>query len=264
MKVRYLWVLFICTGFVLGNLMAAVPGFGAEMTAYEIVKKSEDLLDQAKDSQMDILMTLINKNGNRREQNLAAYIKKGEDDSSKSMLFFLSPADVKGTSFLVWSEPGKDDQQWLYLPALKRIRQISASGKGESFMGTEFTFFDMGSHDIDDYTFTLLGEEDVNNEQCYTIEAIPKKVEFYNKIVLWIRKGNFIPARADFYDTKGAYLKQGIFSDVQNIQGINTPTHIEMHNQLNKRSTTLDMTNIVYDKGLQDDIFTQRYMKRGK
>ena len=264
MKLRYLGVSLLCMCFAVISVLVSAPGFAEEMTAYEIVKKSEDLLDQANDSQTDILMTLVNKNGKTRERNLVAYIKKGENDSSKSIIFFLSPADVKGTSFLVWSEPDKDDQQWLYLPALKRIRQISASGKGESFMGTEFTFFDMGSHDTDDYTYTLQADEEVNNEPCYTIEAIPKEVEFYSKIVIWIRKGNFIPAKADFYDTKGEYLKQGIFADVKNIQGINTPTHIEMHNKQNNRSTMLDLSNILYDKGLQDDIFTERYMKRGK
>ena len=261
---RHMRVSLLCWCVVIAVLVCSSPCLGAEMTAYEIVKKSEDLLDQAKDSQTDMLMTLINKKGNKRERNLAAYIKKGENDSSKSLLFFRTPADVKGTSFLVWSEPDKDDQQWLYLPALKRVRQISASGKGESFMGTELTFFDMGSHDIDDYTFTLLKEEEYEGESCYMIEALPKEVQFYNKIIIWIRTGNFIPAKADFYDTKGAYLKEGIFANVQNIQGINTPTHIEMHNKQNSRSTILELSEILYDKGLEDDIFTERYMKRGK
>ncbi len=251
---------FICLCIV----MAAAPCMSADMTAYEIVKKSEDLLDQAKDSQTDILMTLVNKKGQTRERTLSASVKKYEDDSSKSLLFFNSPADVKGTSFLVWTDESKDDKQWLYLPALQRVRQISSSGKGESFMGTEFTFFDMGSQDIDDYTFTLLKEEDFDGEQCYVIEAIPKEVEFYNKITIWIRKGNFIPAKADFYDTKGEYLKQGLFANVKNIQGINTPTHIEMKNVQNSRTTILELSNIVYDTGLKDDIFTERYMKRGK
>jgi outer membrane lipoprotein-sorting protein len=254
-------LLFVVAGFI---LLLAAPCQSADMSAYEIVKKSEDLLNQANDSKADMLMTLVNKKGKKRERKLSTYIKEGENDSSKSLLFFQSPADVKGTSFLVWSEPDKDDQQWLYLPALQRVRQISASGKGESFMGTEFTFFDMGSHDIDDYTYTLVKEADYDGQPCYVIEALPKKVQFYNKVIVWIRKDNFIPAMADFYNTKDQYLKQGIFSDIKNIQGIDTPTHIEMHNRQNKRSTILELNNIVYDTGLKDDIFTQRYMKRGR
>jgi len=241
----------------------AVDVSAAGMTAYDIVKKSEDLLDQAKDSRTDMLMVLLNKKGEKRERNLNAFVKRYGDNKSKSIIFFKTPADVKGTSFLVWTDENKEDKQWLYLPALQRVRQISASGKGESFMGTELTFFDMGSHDVDDYTYKLLKEEEVGGEACHVIEALPKKVEFYSKVVVWIRKGNFVPAKADFYDTKGQYEKQGTFSNVENIQGINTPTRIEMANKLNGRTTVIELSNLVYDSGLKDDIFTERYMKRG-
>lgn len=239
------------------------PIYGASMSAYDIVKKTENLLDQAKDSQSTMLMTLVNDKGQKRERTMSAYVKKYGNDSSKSILFFNSPADVKGTSFLVWTDESKEDKQWLYLPALQRVRQISSSGKGESFMGTELTFFDMGSHDIDDYTYTLIKEEPVDGEMNYVIQATPKKVEFYSKVTFWIRKSNFIPSKADFIDAKGEYEKQGRFSEVKNIQGINTPTHIEMQNIKNGRTTLIDLSNIAYDKGLKDDIFTERYMKRG-
>jgi len=241
----------------------SIEGMSAEMTAYDIVKKSEDLLDQAKDSRTDMLMVLLNKKGEQRERNLSALVKRYGNNKSKSILFFQSPADVKGTSFLVWTDENKEDKQWLYLPALQRVRQISASGKGESFMGTEFTFFDMGSHDVDDYTYRLIREETVSNEPCYVIEALPRKVEFYSKVVVWIRKGNFVPARADFFDVKGQFEKQAMFTNVKNIQGINTPTRIEMANKLNGRTTLIELSNIVYDSGLKDDLFTERYMTRG-
>lgn len=235
----------------------------ADMTAYQIVKKSEDLLDQAKDSKAEMLMVLVNNKGEKRERNLSAFVKRYGNNKSKSIVFFNTPADVKGTSFLVWTDENKEDKQWLYLPALQRVRQISSSGKGESFMGTELTFFDMGSQDIEEYTYNLLKEENQKGEMCYVIEATPKKVEFYSKINIWIRKGNFIPARADFYDTKGQYQKQGLFENVKNIKNINTPTHIEMHNVQNGRTTIIDLSNIIYDSGLKDDIFTERYMTRG-
>lgn len=248
---------------VVSVFILPASGRSADMTAYQIVKKAEDLLDQAKDSKADMKMTLLNQKGEKRERTLNAWVKREGENKSKSILFFNSPADVKGTSFLVWTNEKKEDKQWLYLPALQRVRQISASGKGESFMGTELTFFDMGSQDVDDYTYTLLKEENVKNEACYVIEATPKKVEFYRKVVVWIRKGNFIPAKADFYDPKGQYQKQGIFENVKNIKNINTPTHIEMHNVVNGRTTVIDLSNIVYDSGLKDDIFTERYMTRG-
>jgi outer membrane lipoprotein-sorting protein len=235
----------------------------AGMSAYDIVKKSEDLLDQAKDSKVEMTMTLVNKKGDKRERSLIAFAKKEGEKKSKSILFFKSPADVKGTSFLVWTDENKEDKQWLYLPALQRVRQVSTSGKGESFMGTELTFFDMGSQDINAYNFTLLKDESVNNELCYMIKAVPKKVEFYNEITIWIRKNNFIPIKAVFYDTKGQYLKQGLFMNVKSIQGINTPTHIEIYNEQNGRKTIIDLNNIVYNSGLKNDMFTERFMTRG-
>jgi outer membrane lipoprotein-sorting protein len=253
-------VSFIAVGFVVAS---AFPSHAAEMSAYDIVKKANDLLDQAKDSQTTMLMTLVNDKGQKRERSLSAFVKKYGKGSSKSILFFNSPADVKGTSFLVWSEEGKDDKQWLYLPALQRVRQISSSSRGESFMGTEFTFYDMGSHDIDEFTYTLMKEELVDGELSFTIQVLPKKAEFYSKAIIWIRKSNFIPIKADFYNLKGEYEKQGKFSQVKNIQGINTPTHVEMRNVKDNRTTILELSNILYDKGLKDDIFTERYMKRG-
>ena len=261
MKMRYLGLVFFVM--FISVFVIRSSCHCADLTAYQIVKKSEDLLDQAKDSKADMLMILVNNKGQKRERTLNAFVKRYGNNKSKSIVFFSSPADVKGTSFLVWTNEKKEDKQWLYLPALQRVRQISPSGKGESFMGTELTFFDMGSQDVDDYTYNLIKDETVKGELCYVIEATPKKVEFYSKVIVWIRKGNFIPSKADFYDTKGQYQKQGIFENVKNIKGINTPTHIEMHNAQNGRATIIDLSNIMYDSGLKEDIFTERYMTRG-
>lgn len=253
-------VCLLAAGFI---FVTAFPSHAAGMSAYDIMKKSNDLLDQAKDSQTTMTMTLVNDKGQKRERSLNAFVKKYGKGNSKSILFFNSPADVKGTSFLVWSEEGKDDKQWLYMPALQRVKQISLSGRGESFMGSEFTYYDMGSHDIDEFSYTLMKEEPVDGELSYVIQVLPKKPEFYSKAVVWVRKGNFIPIKADFYNMKGELEKQGKFTQVKNIQGINTPTHTEMHNVKTDRTTILELSNILYDKGLKDDIFTERYMKRG-
>jgi len=114
------------------SLTYSIPAQSADMTAYQIVKKSEDLLDQAKDSKADMLMILVNNKGQKRERTLNAFVKRYGNNKSKSIVFFSSPTDVKGTSFLVWTNEKKEDKQWLYLPALQRVRQISPSGKGES------------------------------------------------------------------------------------------------------------------------------------
>ncbi|MBN1637309.1 MAG: outer membrane lipoprotein-sorting protein [Deltaproteobacteria bacterium] len=236
-----------------------------ELSAYQIAKKSEDLMNQARDTQAEMSMTLVNKKGDTRQRKLMSYGKNYDNGAQKALIVFESPADVKGTSFLSWSSPDKDeDEQWLYLPALQRVRQISTGGKGESFMGTEFTFYDMGNRNLEDENFTLLKEEEIEGEMCYVIEAVPKEMKYYSKVITWIRKDSSMPLKMDFYDKKGKYLKQSMFSSIQTIKGIRTPTHIEMHNVQNDRKTIIELSNIQYDTGLNDDIFTQRYMKRGK
>ncbi|MCD6569461.1 MAG: outer membrane lipoprotein-sorting protein [Deltaproteobacteria bacterium] len=262
MRFKYLIVsIAIC---FMASMALSHPCFSGELSAYQIMKKSEALTDQAKDSKAEMTITLINKKGKERQRKLLAYMKNYDNGEDKTLIIFISPADVKGTSFLAWSAPGKEDKQWLYLPALQRVRQISSSGKGESFMGTEFSFYDMGSHHIDDNTYTLLKEEEVEGHMCYVIEAMPKDMKYYSKVISWIRKDNFIPIKVDFYDKKGKYLKQAISTKIENIKGINTPTHIKMHNVQNNRTTIIEFANILYDTGLNDDIFTQRYMQRGK
>ncbi len=256
------WAYPLC--FMVLFCFAASPAAAESLTAYQIVKKSENLMDQAKDSRNEMVMTLIDKRGNKRERKLLSYGKNYPDGAKKALLVFESPADVKGTSFLVWSNENKDDQQWLYLPALQRVRQVTSSSKGDSFMGTEFSFYDMGARNLDKNTYKLIREEAVDGQACYVIESIPKEVEFYGKVITWIRKDNFVPAKMQFYDTKGAFLKEGTMGKIVTIKGINTPTHIEMKNAQNGRATILDLNNIQYDTGLSDDIFTQRYMQRGK
>ncbi len=250
--------------FIAFSMALAGPCRAAQMTPYQIMKKSEDLLDQAKDSKSDMTMILINKRGSKRVRELISYGKNLDNGVKKALLVFKAPADVKGTSFLSWSFPGKEDKQWLYLPALARVRQISSASKGDSFMGTEFSYYDMGRHHLDDYTYKLLREEKVGDQMCYVIEATPKEKKYYGKVISWIRKDNFIPARMDFYDKNGRFLKQNMIKKIENIQGINTPMYMEMHNVQTNRTTIIKLSNVHYNIGLPDRFFTERYMKRGR
>lgn len=227
--------------------------------------KSQDNLERAKDTQSEMVMSLIDKQGNRRERSLISYVKNADNGITKTLTVFSAPADVKGTSFLAFGDKNKNEnQQWLYLPAMGRVRQISSSSKGDSFMGTEFTFYDMGTHAVDESTHTLLKEEVMDGQPCYVIESRSKKPATYSKVVSWIRKDNLLTARADFYDSKGQYLKQGLFTRIETIKGISTPTHITMKNAQNGRTTILELKNIQYDTGLKDELFTQRAMQRGR
>jgi len=244
--------------------LSAQAAMSANDSALQIANKSEDAINMAKDSKSEMVMGIFDKNGSKRERRLISYAKNYPDDSRKALLVFDYPADIRGTSFLVWSLKNKDNQQWLYLPALGRIRQISTSDQDGSFMGSDFSYYDMGVKNTDDFNYKLIKEEVSGNAPCYVIESVPKKSSVYGKIVSWIRKDNYIPVRLDIYDQSGVFLKQCLSSQIQTISGIPTPIHIEMRQAQGGKYTTIDFKNIKYNSGVTDDIFTQRYMQKGK
>ncbi len=253
------------TGLAAIFLILTIITPAAAMTPQEIIDKTEELMEQADDSKGEMTMILVNKKGKQRVRQVRMYAKKG-DPEAKSLMIFLSPADVKGTSFLSWNNIHTgEDQQWLYLPALERIRQISSSGKSESFMGTEFTYSDMAGRDFSKDNLTLLPEQKIDGADCYVIESSPKaEAEVYSRTITWVRKDMFIPVKTEFYDLSGNLLKVMTTADIKKIQGINTPSTVEMSNVQNGRKTIIRIDKIEYNANLQDDIFTQRNMKRGK
>lgn len=136
--------------------------------------------------------------------------------------FFESPPDVKGTGFLSWSyvDEDKDDDQWLYLPALRKVRRIAASNKGDSFMGSDFTYDDMGERKVEEDNHTLLKSENLKDTDCYVVESVPKKKGYiYSKKITWVYKANLIPIKVDYYDRKGRFLKT-LETEWQKVGGI--------------------------------------------
>jgi outer membrane lipoprotein-sorting protein len=251
------------TAFLLSPAVA-FHAYSAQLSPYDIAKKSDDALNMATDAKSEMSMQIFDRNKSKRERRIISYAKKYPNGDKKTLLIFDYPADVKGSAFLVWDPKGKDDQQWLYLPALEKIRQIAPGDKGGSFMGTDFSYYDMGGMDVDDFSYKFIREESVDGSPCYVLESIPKKTIPYGKITTWIRKDNFLPARSDIYDKNGELMKQCLSGAIQVINNIPTPTHIVMKQMKESKYTIMDLRNIIYDSGLTDNIFTQRYMQRGK
>ena len=186
-----------------------VVGFAATtcaQTGREIAQKVKDRPD-GDTRRSEMVMTLINKRGAVRERKLISYsIDVGKEKKDrKSIMFFQYPGDVKGTGFLTWDydELNKDDDKWLYLPAIKKTRRISgSSAKQDYFMGSDFTYDDMGSRNVDEDTHTLLGEETVDGQKCWKLESLPKdKRDIYSRKTALIRQ--------DLSDTcQGGILRQ--------------------------------------------------------
>lgn len=235
-----------------------------------IMMKSHDL-DQGKDGVADMKMELISKSGKSRVREVRSWnIERGDED--KNLMKFLSPASVKGTGFLVWEHKNKDDDQWLYLPAFKRIRRISASEKDKSFMGTDFSYNDITLPHPDEFVHKLLGSEKVDGADCYKIESAHKtytgdpayknKDKYqYSKTVSWVRKDNYVIVKSIMYDKRGREYKEFKAENIEKIDGIWTSKRLVMKNLKDDHKTVLTMTNIKYNTGLKDSFFSQRQLK---
>jgi outer membrane lipoprotein-sorting protein len=153
---------------------------------------------------------------------------------------------------------------WLYLPAMRRVRRITGSGKNDDFMGTDFTYKDMGSRSLAKDTFTFQGDESIDGEPCRRVEALPKdRSDPYGRRVVWVRKDSNIIAAADYYDRQDKLLKTLRVSNIQRIDNIWTALKMEMTNVQNKHSTLIEISEIKFNIPLDDDLFAVTTLERG-
>ncbi len=251
---------------VLVTAIVAVMGFtaNAQLTGRQIVEKAYNL--PTGDDQTSVLtMTLTNKSGQTRVRKIQQYTKQ-IGDIEKKIMFFLSPADVKNTSFMNWSydNSNKDDDQWIYLPALKKVKRISSDSKSDYFMGSDFTYDDLGDRKLDADVHKLLKEETLNGKACYVVESVSKDKDYmYSKTKTWIRKDNFVGMKKEFYDEDGELLKVLTIKKVDKISGFWIITHSEMKNVQKNHKTIINLTNIKINSGVPTSKFTERMMMRG-
>jgi outer membrane lipoprotein-sorting protein len=259
MKIKKLHILVLSL-----ILLPAVTISGAELTGLQIVEKVYNR-DTGQDSKGILTMTLINSQGNKRVRKIKQFIKDfGKVE--KSIMFFMSPADIRNTSFANWSytEEGKDDDQWIYLPALKRVKRISSDSKSDYFMGSDFTYDDLGDRQPGEDNHKLLREEKFKGEDCYVVESIPKDEEYmYSRTVTWIIKDKWIGLKREFYDEDGELLKILKIRKYEKINGFWTILISEMTNVQKKHSTRMELSDVKINTGIPDRQFTERMMKRG-
>ena len=218
------------------------------------------------DSKGTMRMTLINKRGKTRER-VVLSMSRDYGKDSKTIMVFKSPPDVKGTGFLQYEydDPAKEDDRWLYLPALKKVRRISGSGKSDYFMGTDFTYDDMGKRSIDEDVHALLREEEYEERKCWVVEAKPKDKDYmYSKKISWIRQDVLIPVRVEFFDKQGDLLKVLTVLEIKKQDNIWTMFRMEMENIRRKHKTILEYQELSFDLGLKDSLFRVSTLERGR
>lgn len=261
------------TAFLLALAMAMqVPGSAAaELTAREIMERV-DARDDGDNSISTLEMTLIDKGGDKRVRQVTVFTKdKGRD--MQRMQFFLAPADVRGTGFLTYDfySGEKDDDQWLYLPELRKTKRIASSDKSGSFMGTDFSYADMTRRVVDEWTYKLLKEDEVRGEKVWLIEATPRDETVrdrygYEKSVVFVRQDIFMVVRAVHWVRDGGKLKYLDMKRLELIDGIWMGTELDMKTTKGGETlhrTVMRFSNVKYNQDLSDDLFTVRRLEKG-
>ena len=235
-----------------------------EMTARDIIEKVYNRAE-GDDQTSNLTMTLINKSGKERIRKIKQFTKD-MGDMEKSIMFFQSPADVKNTSFMNWTydDESKSDDQWIYLPALKKTKRISSDSKSDYFMGSDFTYDDLGDRKLDDDTHELLREETIDGVAYYVVESTPRDEDYmYSKTITRVRKDNFIGLKREFYDEDEDLLKTLHIKKFEEISGFLIITNSEMHNVQKDHKTKMVLSDIKINTGISDSKFTERMMMRG-
>ena len=250
-------------------IVAVFMTVATAQTGRDIAQKVKDRPD-GDTRQSELSMKLINKRGAVRERRLVSYsIDVGEEKRDrKSIMFFEYPGDVKGTGFLTWDydEPGKDDDKWLYLPAMKKTRRISgSSARQDYFMGSDFTYDDMGSRSVDEDTHELLGEEIIDGYKCWKLESVPKdQRDIFSRKIALIRQDCLIPVRVEYYDKLGRLHRRLEMSDIARVDVFWVARKMHMSNVQTGHQTILEIKNPKYNIPVEEAKFNVTVLEKGR
>ena len=211
-------------------------------------------------------MELINKRGNIRERSLISYWKD-YGDTEKQVMVFQKPGDVEGVGYMAYSydEKDRDDDTWLFLPALKKSRRISGSSRNDDFMGTDFTYDDMGDRKVEEDSHRLIGEETVDGHLCWVVESVPREEGYmYSRRVSRIRQDIHMVIMVEYYDRRGGLMKTFSIPRLEEIDGIWTAREMVMENIQKKHKTVLRFDDIVYNEPVEDSFFSVATLERGR
>ena len=258
-------LVLIAIAFVLASTAAPVCG---QFAATDIVEKSQQAVSYpGSDMKARITMDLITGDGKQRARELAM-LRKNDPSSrnQKYFLYFYEPGDVRRTAFLVWKYPEKDDDRWIFIPAVNMVRRVAASDSRSSFVGSDFTYEDISGRDLSADTHTLLREEKFGEADCYLIESIPKSGAEYTKKLAWIDKATFLPRKEEYYDAQNELARLFTADTIENVaagdgRSVATITKRTMKTVKSGHRTEVRFDSVAYDVGLDDDVFTERALQ---
>lgn len=248
------------------TVLVAALAFGARLFAADdprAVMSEVQKRSRAGSQQYEGVLKVIDAGGKTSEKGWT-YERLGSHGSSKVIIRFTVPAEVKGVALLVLNYPDRASDQWMWTPAINRERRIATQDRSSRFFGTDFSFEDLDERDLDQYSYELLGDETVDSEPCWKIAATPVagKRSHYTRSVYWVRKGTYTYAQIENYDAK-ALVRRLKYRQLENIQGIWTARTLEVEDVTRKSRTILNLQSIKYNTPLASDQFTVQALRRG-
>jgi len=214
----------------------------------------------------DVKMILRNKQGQESVREIRSKTLEVDGDGDKSLTVFDEPRDVKGTALLSFTHKTGPDDQWLYLPALKRVKRIASDNKSGPFMGSEFAYEDITSQEVDKYTYKFLRDDTLDGMEVFVFERYPvDKKSGYTRQIIWLDKEHYKERKIEYYDRKNALLKTLTFTDYNQYLDTFWRAHtMYMENHQTGKSTTLKQDNYQFQTGLTDRDFDKNSLKRAR
>lgn len=244
----------------------------AELPSGDEIAMNINARDEGVAVARNLKMEMTDRRGKTRTRETRGF-RKYYGDEKRTVIFYLEPRNVKDTAFLTWDYPDaeRDDDQWLYLPAMRKVRRISASDRGDYFLGTDLTYEDIKLESrvsLQDYRRKTTGEDQVDGHHCYLVESTPRNQETakelgYGRVEQCVDGKIWFVRRAKFWDRGGNPLKTAHFRDIRQVQGIWTQHDIEVENHKSGHRTRFLITDVDYQGGVADQLFTRNALRRG-
>ena len=252
--------------------LVASPAMAADDPKAREIMTAVDEREDGDNQTSNMQMVLIDKRGKQRVRELRSF-RKDKDPDDLSMMFFLSPADVEDTGFLTYDfdDADRDDDQWLYLPALKKTKRIASSDKSGSFMGSDFSYADMTERPLEKYEYQLLKEGELDGHPVWIIQSTPIDDDEidetgYTKSIQFVRKDNYVVIQAKIWVKKGKRNKYMKVEELEQIEGIWVPTVMTMTTKKGKQTlhkTILRTSDVKFNQDLDFDMFSVRGLETG-
>jgi outer membrane lipoprotein-sorting protein len=246
---------------------ALVSAPAVAQSGVEIMKREREL-QRVRDEEERQTLKLVSKSGATKERKVIRYVLTGPNDLDKILVRFQAPRDVENTALLTWEAKDGNDDQWLYLPSVKKPKRIAASAKKNRFMGTDFAYEDLRSEALHVYTYTLVGSEAVDGADCWIVDAKPATERQaadsgYSHRKIWVRKDHHVIVKREFYDKQDRLEKIETHRRLTNVTGtVWRADEVEMQDVQHATRTVVTVESRAVNRGLRDDFFSEAELIR--